>query len=101
MGDEGALQLTLHPLVIINISDHFTRGRTQSNEAAPRVYGVLIGEQRGRHIEIANSFEVKIVDRGCGMPAGQLGPDVEYLKVRLEQYKKTFPKYDICLLYTI
>ena len=95
MAEEGALQLTLHPLVIINISDHFTRGRCQSNEAAPRVLGVLIGAQTGRHIEIANSFEVKVVDGGCGMPSGQVGPDLAYLKTRLEQYKKTFPKYEM------
>ena len=29
------------------------------------------------------------------MPAGQLGPDLGYLKTRLEQYKKTFPKYEM------
>ena len=65
MADEGALQLTLHPLVIINISDHFTRARTQSSEPAPRVMGVLIGAQTGRQIEVANSFEVKVVDGGA------------------------------------
>ena len=66
--DNAALQLTLHPLVIINISDHFTRGRCQSDAAAPRVFGVLIGAQTGRHIEIANSFEVKVIDSGAWKP---------------------------------
>ena len=63
----GALQITLHPLVIINISDHFTRGRTQAaaDQPAPRVFGVLIGAQTGRHVEIANSFEIKVVDGGA------------------------------------
>ena len=32
---------------------------------------------------------------GCGAPAGRVGPDLDYLKTRLEQYKKTFPKYDM------
>jgi len=93
--ESGALQLTLHPLVIINVSDHFTRGRCQSGSVHPRMYGVLIGAQTGRHIEIANSFEVKVIDGGCGMPAGSMGPDLAYLKTRLEQYKKTFPKYEM------
>jgi len=99
--DEGALQLTLHPLVIINISDHFTRARCQASaDGSPRVFGVLIGAQTGRHVEIANSFEVKVVDGGCGVPAGQVGPDLAYLRTRLEQYKKTFAKYDMLGWYT-
>ena len=50
---------------IINISDHFTRARSQEQAAAPRVFGVIIGAQTGRHIEIANSFEVKVVPDGA------------------------------------
>lgn len=93
--ESGALSLTLHPLVIINVSDHFTRARTQTSQPSPRVFGIIIGAQTGRHIEIANSFEVKVVSGGCGLPAGQDGPDLTYLKTRLEQYKKTFPNYDM------
>jgi len=96
--DESAgLQLTLHPLVIINISDHYTRARCQAaqGELAPRVFGILIGAQSGRHIEIANSFEVKVVPEGSGAPAGSVGPDIAYVRTRLEQYKKTFKDYDM------
>ena len=96
MAEEGSpTELTLHPLVIINVSDHFTRARTQGGTSTPRVFGVLIGAQSGRHIEIANSFEVKVVDGGGGAPAGLPGPDLTYLRTRLEQYKKTFPKYEM------
>ena len=79
--ESGALQLTLHPLVIINISDHFTRGRCQTSSPSPRVFGALIGAQSGRHIEIANSFEVKVVEAGARaapelsrLPASRRGP---------------------------
>jgi len=95
MADEGSLSLALHPLVLINISDHFTRARCQSKDATPalpRVFGVVIGEQTGRHVEIANSFEVKVVPGGCG---AKEGPDLEHVRTRLEQYKKTFPKYEM------
>jgi len=36
---------TLHPLVVINISDHFTRTRANSaaGASAPRVYGAVLG----------------------------------------------------------
>jgi hypothetical protein len=42
MADETT---TLHPLVIINISDHFTRMRANSapDAAVPRVYGAVLG----------------------------------------------------------
>ena len=96
--ESSSLALTLHPLVIINVSDHFTRSRAQSDSAAsnaPRAFGILIGAQSGRQVEIANSFEVKLVPGGCGAPSSQPGPDLENLKVRLEQYKKTFADYEM------
>ena len=159
--ESSALSVTLHPLVIINVSDHFTRNRCNtSGSTATRVFGILIGVQNGRQIEIANSFEVKVVpegvphfararasawsnrvalshfrrpaqrshgDRhagcisspkqtsavcqharadlpsptrlsvvaGCGAPSGSVGPDLGSVRTRLEQYKKTFPKYEM------
>jgi len=87
----SSLNMTLHPLVVINVSDHFTRARAQSGgKQGIRVYGALLGEQTGRHVEIANSFEMKMVSGPSGERADQ-----DYLRTRLEQYKKTFPKYDM------
>lgn len=80
---------------IINVSDHFTRARVQEQQPAPRVFGIIIGSQEGRHIEIANSFEVKATVGGGGAPSGCHGPDLANVRTRLEQYKKTFPKYDM------
>lgn len=81
----SGLTFKLHPLVIVNISDHYTRVKSQMNpphlpaectnnaassssDAAPsssslpstppRVYGCVIGVQRGRTVEIFNSFEL-------------------------------------------
>lgn len=73
----SGLTFKLHPLVIVNISDHYTRVKTQLNPPAsvcasgnvsnngegmfqqnPRVYGCVIGVQRGRTVEIFNSFEL-------------------------------------------
>jgi len=93
----SSLNITLHPLVVINISDHFTR--VKANPAATgaqssgRVLGAVLGEQVGRHVELANSLEFKIAS--WGGPDGAPVIDLEYLKTRLEQYKKTFPKYDM------
>lgn len=75
----SGLTFKLHPLVIVNISDHYTRVKSQtqpphinsngSDGAAaatspppppppPRVFGCVIGVQRGRTVEIFNSFEL-------------------------------------------
>lgn len=52
----SGLTFKLHPLVIVNISDHFTRVKSQSHPR--RVVGCVIGVQRGRTVEIFNSFEL-------------------------------------------
>ncbi|CAA0815497.1 COP9 signalosome complex subunit 6a [Striga hermonthica] len=70
----SGLTFKLHPLVIVNISDHYTRVKSQylpppdarnggensvvSLPSPPRVYECVIGVQRGRIVEIFNSFEL-------------------------------------------
>ena len=106
MGGDAAevsnLNITLHPLVVINISDHYTRARAQAavapapgggaaSSTPPCVYGAVLGEQVGRRVELANSFELKVAKA----PNGTDVIDMEYLRMRLDQYKKTYPKYDM------
>jgi COP9 signalosome complex subunit 6 len=89
-GGGGALQIDLHPLVIINISDHFTRAKVESNATpAPRVIGALLGVQDGRKIEISNSFELVYHTL-----EGSIVVDKDYLKLKQEQFKKVFPTND-------
>jgi len=97
MADEGAgssMNITLHPLVVINISDHFTRVRANqpAESTAPRVFGAVLGEQVGRRVELANSFEMKYTGGQDGQP---VVIDMTYLRARLDQYKTTFPSYDM------
>lgn len=63
----SGLTFKLHPLVILNISDHHTRVKSQMHspnsssaptDPPPRVYGCVIGVQSGRTVEIFNSFEL-------------------------------------------
>lgn len=54
----ASVAVSLHPLILMNISDHWTRIRAQEGAAKP-VYGALIGKQKGRKIEVLNSFEIK------------------------------------------
>lgn len=53
-----SVAISLHPLVLMNISEHWTRFRAQEG-AARAVYGALIGKQDGRKIEVYNSFELR------------------------------------------
>ena len=63
----------LHPLVLVNVSDHYTRMKAQLSpgEEPDRVLGCLLGFQTGnREVEICNSFEVKYECDAGGVPAG-------------------------------
>jgi hypothetical protein len=48
----------IHSVVVLNISDQWTRARVQ-NETQQTVCGAVLGKQAGRNIEIWNSFELK------------------------------------------
>jgi len=85
----GSLTLRLHPLVIINISDHWTRAKVQQNQQNPRVVGALMGTQQGRVIEIYNSFELPFASKD-----GQTQIDLAFLNKKNEQFKKVFKTYD-------
>ncbi|CAA7062600.1 unnamed protein product [Microthlaspi erraticum] len=103
----SGLTFKLHPLVIVNISDHYTRVKTQLNpppsvcssgngsnngeamlQESPRVYGCVIGVQKGRTVEIFNSFEL-LYD-----PSSQT-LDRPFLEKKQELYKKVFPEFYI------
>jgi COP9 signalosome complex subunit 6 len=98
----SGLTFKLHPLVIVNISDHYTRVKSQlrqqqpqsphnsqnnSNEAV-RVYGCVIGIQKGRTVEIFNSFEL-LYDPSTN------SLDRAFLEKKQELYKKVFPNFYI------
>jgi len=89
-GGGAALQIDLHPLVIINMADHFTRAKVESNSpVAPRVVGAILGTQNGRNLEISNSFELvfNTID-------GLVVIDFDYLKRKQEQFKTVFPNIE-------
>lgn len=109
MSSASGLTFKLHPLVILNISDHFTRMKANNNGEASRVVGCLLGVQAGRTVEIFNSFELQystaaqegeeaMTDAG----KGAAGPSQDaivlnraFLQTKMDQYKKVFPMYDI------
>lgn len=93
-GTVGSVSVSLHPLVIMNISEHWTRIRAQ-NGAARQVIGALIGKQKGRNIEIMNSFELLFSVIG-----GDIVIDRDYYNTKEEQFKQVFSDLDFLGWYT-
>lgn len=110
-----SVTVSLHPLVIMNISEHWTRIRAQKKrkqqgkhyfyicfqesfllELFPYVViGALIGKQKGRNIEVMNSFELKfeVVDDEIIILR-------DYYNTKELQYKQVFSDLDFLGWYT-
>lgn len=83
--NSSGLTFQLHPLALINVSDHHTRVKAQTGVVS-RVIGGLLGIQTGRTVEITNSFELMTTGSGHDVAI-----DIAYLITKQEQYKKVFP----------
>lgn len=57
---DSSLQVALHPLVLLTISDYITR-HTLRNQKGP-VVGALLGQQNGREITIEHAFECLLTE---------------------------------------
>ncbi|KAH9004236.1 COP9 signalosome subunit 6 [Lactarius hatsudake] len=90
----SSLSLSLHPLPILNISEHLTRRRLQTSTSLPFVLGALLGTQNGREVEIVNTFEVAV-------ELGDSKVDHGSFNVRKEQYKQVFPSLEFIGWYTV
>lgn len=56
---DSGLQVALHPLVLLTISDYITR-HTLRNQYGP-IVGALLGQQNGREITIEHAFECLVL----------------------------------------
>lgn len=45
----------MHPLVLLSVADHHARTAARSNK---RVVGVLLGQDNGKIVNVANSFAI-------------------------------------------
>jgi len=94
----SSMVLTVHPLVIMNISEHWTRIRAQNNGIAIKVFGALLGKQSGRCIELMNSFEVRWDARENSDEHVVI--DAAFFAIREGQYKEVFAELDFLGWYT-
>ncbi|XP_046344975.1 COP9 signalosome complex subunit 6-like [Haliotis cracherodii] len=93
-GTSGSVSVALHPLVIMNISEHWTRVRAQEGKPM-QVLGALIGQQKGRNIEVMNSFEL-VFD----FVEGNIIINMDYYNTKEEQFKQVFSEMDFLGWYT-
>lgn len=87
-GTAGSVTASLHPLVIMNISEHWTRTKAQVG-APRRVFGALIGKQQGRDIEIMNSFELDYTTI-----EGKVVIDRDYYNLKESQFTQVFSEME-------
>uniref|UniRef100_A0A8C6KF97 COP9 signalosome complex subunit 6 n=1 Tax=Nothobranchius furzeri TaxID=105023 RepID=A0A8C6KF97_NOTFU len=95
-GVTGSVSVALHPLVILNISDHWIRIRSQEGRPMQgMLIGALIGKQEGRNIEVMNSFELMshTID-------DKVHIDKEYYYTKEEQFKQVFKEMEFLGWYT-
>jgi len=83
-GVQGSVKVQLHPLVIMNISDHWTRMKAQNGKPS-QVIGALLGKQEGRLLEIMNSFELSFITSDDVITI-----DTAYYEKQQKQFKQVF-----------
>ena len=93
-----SISIELHPLAVLNISDHLTRAKYMSEKGADyRVIGALLGKQSGRNLDIVNTVELKFAST---KPGEETRIDEAFTRMRLENYKKIFPDLECIGWYT-
>lgn len=76
---DSNLTISLHPLVLLTISDHITRHRVRGE--AGSVVGALLGQQKGSDITIEHAFQCKAITG----TDGDIILDQAWFKDRLQQ----------------
>jgi len=66
---EGAMAILVHPLVVMNIADHYSRTAMQLDSKAKdlRVVGALWGTQKGREVHVRDSMELLVKETPDGI----------------------------------
>lgn len=87
----STVSVSLHPLVLINISEHWTRINAQEeSNCTSHVFGALLGKQEGRNIEIFNSFELKFDQSDDGPVL-----DSAFFSAAQDRFKQIFADLDV------
>ena len=101
---KSSVTLSLHPLVIMNVAEHYTRVRVQTSRINP-VFGALLGKIKGRHVELCTTFEFKLDGSSAADAATTASPgltiDMDFLTKKLELIRQVHPDLDFTGWYTV
>ncbi|KAK3697246.1 hypothetical protein LTR37_017558 [Vermiconidia calcicola] len=94
---EAALNVQVHPLVLLTITDYVTRHISRQQKTA--IVGAIIGQQNGRNFTLEHAYECKTSLQGDGSVA----IDAEWFADRLEQYKDVHkaPALDLVAMFML
>ncbi|KAM3417010.1 COP9 signalosome complex subunit 6 [Cercospora zeina] len=92
---DTSLNVQLHPLVLLTISDYITRHSIR-NQSGPAV-GAILGQQNGRSFTLEVAYECKL-----DSSASAVQFDADWFMTRLEMYKEVHkePALDLVALFT-
>src|SRR5689334_9149135 len=83
---DSNITISLHPLVLLTVSDQITRHRARSQEG--HIVGALLGQQRGREITAEHAFPCKVIKDAVGSWV----LDKEWMERRLQQCRSPFSR---------
>jgi len=87
----AALDIQIHPLIVMSIADHFTRDAAAKAKSKKRVIGALCGQQNGRDVNVLESFEIAFdFDK-----AGHVFVEKKSFEEDLKLFKEAFPTYEM------
>lgn len=86
--NKSSLLISVHPMVILSISEFFNRMRV--NYKTKRVFGGLVGEQHGEKIELFSIFEFLNKSKSDS----DVDLDPEFLDKRRKISEQLYPNYD-------
>ncbi|EPQ65359.1 Bgt-1433 [Blumeria graminis f. sp. tritici] len=91
-----SLEIALHPLVLLTISDYITRHKLRQQKGP--IVGALLGQQNGRGISIENAFECLLDETD-----GEILLNQSWFEERLQQMKDVHknPPLDLVGWYTV
>lgn len=94
---DSGLQVHLHPLALLTISDYITRHTVQRRNGA--VVGALLGQQNGRVISLEHAFECDVFEGDYD----NLTLEENWFNQRLVQYKEVHksPALDLVGWFTV
>jgi len=91
--EASALDIQLHPLIVLSLADHYTRERV-SRGASARCVGLLFGQQAGRTVKVLETVEMAFHTEEAQPDQPIL--EQEAVETDMQLFSEAYPNYE-CL----